>query len=83
MLITLAPNIDQIRWLAQSAYNGFEDLNTEDAIANAKSDLETLLLYLDGLNNADNAVGEFFISGIEPQIHLKGFVSDLDGSKQI
>lgn len=47
MLVKLQPDPDQIRWYCQSALNGFEDLEAETAIENAKGALSRLMAYLD------------------------------------
>lgn len=80
MVVTVVPNINQIKRFAQSALNGFEDLSTENAIENAKGELQNLLLYLDRLNNTNNAVCESFIGSIESEIILKLPISNLDST---
>lgn len=39
--------LNQVRWYAKSALNGFDTLDPEDAIGNAKADLAALLAYLE------------------------------------
>jgi hypothetical protein len=41
----------QIRFYVQSALNGFEDLDQDDAIENCRADLESLLSYLAQLDD--------------------------------
>ena len=79
MLVTIIPSTRQIKRYAESALNGFEDLSTENAIANAIGELQNLLLYLDRLDNTDDAVCESFITGIESRVKVELFIRNLDG----
>lgn len=71
MLVALAPSPDQIRYYAVSAMNGFETLDAETAIANAKDDLSGLLRYLDALAAADNSVPIFGCRVIDGEARLE------------
>lgn len=79
MLVTIIPNVKQIKRYAESALNGFEDLSTENAMENARGELQNLLTYLDRLQDTDDSVCESFISGIEGRIKVELCVRDLDG----
>jgi hypothetical protein len=57
MIVRMTAHPDQIRWWAQSALNGFDTLDTESAIANAKCDLIALLDYLDRTDDATRILG--------------------------
>ena len=46
MIVKFVAHPDQIRWWVDSALTGFDTLDTEMAVANAKSDLRLLLSYL-------------------------------------
>ncbi len=76
MIARLQVHPDQVRWYAQSALNGFETLESEDAIENAKADLRSLLAYLCALDRADNPVLVFDVAAIEPGIGLEVRVRD-------
>jgi len=65
MIVRIAASPEQIRWYAQSALNGFDDLSPVDAIENAKHDLRSLLAYLDALDRADDPVLEFAVGRLE------------------
>jgi len=71
MLISVVPSIRQIQRYAESARSGFETLAPEDAIYNAKCELDTLLEYLARLYIAEDAVCESFVGGIESRIKLE------------
>lgn len=62
---------DRIRFYARSALNGFETLDPEDAIENAKHDLRALLGTLD---RADDAVGVLGVETVEGGVHNKPLV---------
>ena len=57
MIVKLVAHPDQIRWWVDSALTGFDTLDTETAVANAKSDLRSLLSYLDRTNDAVTVLG--------------------------
>ena len=65
MIGKMTPHPDQIRWYAKSALNGFETLEPEDAIENARFDLRSLLAYLD---RADDTVRILLVEPIESRI---------------
>ena len=76
MLVTVIPNVKQIERYAESARSGFDTLDIDDAIANAKDELDTLLAYLGRLDAAKDAVCESFVSGVESRVILEMVVSD-------
>ncbi len=78
MLVTIIPSIRQIKKYAESALNGFEDLSTDNAIENARCELQSLLTYLDRLQDTDDAVCESFISGIESRVKVELCIRNLD-----
>lgn len=67
MIVRLHPDPSQLRYLAQSALNGFTTLDPEDAAEHAKADLRSLLAYLNVLERA-NAVPVSRIGEIEARI---------------
>ncbi len=71
MIATLSVSPSQIRWFAQSALNGFDDLSRDDAVENAKHDLRSLLAYLDALDGANDPVLELGVKSIEPGVRLE------------
>jgi hypothetical protein len=71
MLVTVLPSVKQLKRYAQSALNGFETLSTDDAIENAKCEIEEILTYLSTFDTADDAFTEFFVKGIEGGIKLE------------
>ncbi len=79
MLVTIIPSIRQIRRYAESALNGFEDLTTDNALENARGELQNLLTYLDRLQDTDDAVCESFVSGIESRVKVELCISNLEG----
>lgn len=79
MLVTIIPSVQQIRRYAESALNGFEDLSSDNAIENARYELQSLLTYLDRLQDTDDAVCESFVSGVESRVKLELCVRNLDG----
>lgn len=79
MLVTIIPSIRQIRKYAESALNGFEDLSTGNAIENARCELQSLLTYLDRLQETDDSVCEPFISGIKSRVKVELLIRNLDG----
>lgn len=78
MLVTVIPSIQQIKRYAASALNGFEDLSTDNAIENARCELQSLLTYLERLQDTEDAVCESFVSGIESRVKLEFRVRDFD-----
>lgn len=70
VLVKLALSSDQIRWYAQSAISGFDTLDADDAIENAKADLLSLMAYLDGIDQAEDAVLEFCAGSLKERIRL-------------
>lgn len=76
MLAKLQPSSAQVRWYVQSALNGFETLDHDSAVENARQDLQSLLAYLDALALADEAVLVLGISGIEQGVRLEVHVGD-------
>ena len=78
MLVTIIPNTKQIKRFAESALNGFEDLSNDNAVENARCELQSLLSYLNGLQNADDAVCESFISRVESGVELEFCVANPD-----
>lgn len=56
MLVGLCPSTEQIRHYAQSALNGFGDLDADDAIENARSEIGGLIAYLDALALTNDTV---------------------------
>lgn len=76
MLAKIEPSVEQIRWYAQAALNGFETLDLEMAAECAKSELRALLLYLEAFDNTDNAVAVLVKSGVEPSIVLESLICD-------
>jgi hypothetical protein len=83
MQVTIIPSVKQIQRYAQSAYYGFETLSTDNAIENAKGELENLLTYLGRLHNTDDAVCESFVSGVESVVKLEFNVSNLDSENSV
>lgn len=73
MIGRLCPHSDQIRWYAQSALNGFDDLTPDDAIENAKHDLRSLLAYLD---RADDTVRVFLVETVESEIRNETVIDE-------
>ncbi len=71
MIVKLAIHPDQIRWYVQSALNGFDTLDKDDAIENACHDLRSILTYLDALDAADKAVAVAGVEGIKPSVRLE------------
>jgi hypothetical protein len=57
MIVKLVPHPDQIRWWVQSALYGFDTLDRETAVENAKADLTALLSYLDRTDDATRILG--------------------------
>ena len=78
MLVTITPSIRQIKRYAESALNGFEYLSTDNAIENARGELQNLLTYLERLQDTDDAVCESFISGIESRVKVELCIRNLD-----
>ncbi len=76
MLISIAPNTQQIQRYAQSALGGFETLSQDDAVENAKIELSNLLTYLERLDVTKEAVCESFVSGVGSQIKCIGYNKD-------
>lgn len=65
MLVRVGLSGAQIRYYAESALNGFRDLSGEDAVANAKADLESILRYLD---MADEAVAVLRVRRVKARV---------------
>ena len=76
MIVKLAPHPEQIRRWVESALNGFETLDTETAIANAKADLQALLAYLDRTDDATRVLG---VVSVEARVGDEGLVQHNDG----
>lgn len=74
MLVRLAAHPDQIRWWAESTLNGFDTLDAETAIENAKADMRSLLAYLDRTNDAVSVLG---VVPVEPAVRDELDVSDV------
>jgi hypothetical protein len=77
MIARMSPHIDQIRWYVRSALNGFDTLDHEDAIENAKGDLTSLLAYLD---RADKAVRVLPVEVVEPRVGCESVTRQHDRS---
>lgn len=71
MLISIHPSCEQIRYYAHSALNGFDDLEAEDAIENARSELVGLLRYIESLAPTDNPVPVFGLRVIDGGARLE------------
>jgi len=67
VIARLIPDTSQLRFYAQSALNGFDTLDPEDAAENAKADLRSLLAYIGALDGAD-AVPILGIAQIEARV---------------
>ena len=67
--------INTVRHYARDAINGFGTLDADDAVANALSDLDSILRRLD---RADDAVGIFFVEAVE----VRGRDETLSGDDQ-
>ena len=72
MLVNFTANVEQIRWHAQSALNGFETLDLETAAYEAQSELRALLRYLDGLDSANSAPPIFLSVGVKSVVIIEG-----------
>lgn len=68
---------EQIRWHVQSALNSFEDLDPDDAIANARFDLKAILAIL---CRADDPVSVAGIEAVVVGSADEGAVGDGDAS---
>ena len=77
MIARMSPHIDQIRWYVRSALNGFDTLDHEDAVGNAKSDLTSLLAYLD---RADKAVRVLLVEAVESRVGCEPVIRQHDRS---
>lgn len=75
MLVKIDAHPDQIRWYAQSALNGFNDLDPADAVENAKADLRAILEYLDHTQKAVPVAG---IVAVKALVNDKGCGCDPD-----
>jgi hypothetical protein len=73
MLVKIQIDPNQVRWYCQSAMNGFDDLATDDAIENAKSDLRALLEYVD---HTDKAVCVAGIKAIKAAVNGEVTIGD-------
>ena len=79
MIVRLSPHPDQIRWWVQSALGGFDTLDRETAIANAKGDLAALLAYLDRTDDATRVLG---VAPVEATVGDKHGVGESNGSNK-
>jgi hypothetical protein len=79
VIANLTASVEQVRWHAQAALNGFETLDLETAAACAQSELRALILYLDALDNTDKTVSVFVKRGVKPEVVLEGIVGDGEG----
>jgi hypothetical protein len=77
MQARIIPDIEQIRYYAQGAMNGFETLDRETAVECAKSELAALLRYLVAFDNTDNAVPVLVSGSIKPRIVVESVVIDV------
>jgi 6-phosphogluconolactonase/glucosamine-6-phosphate isomerase/deaminase len=80
MLVTLAVNVEQVRWYAQAALNSFETLDLETAAEVAQSELRALIRYLDAIDNTENTVAVNVCGGVKPLIVFENLVSDGESS---
>lgn len=76
MIAKISASPSQVRWFANSALSGFDDLSLEDAVENAKHDLRALLAYLDALDAADDPVLELLGKPVEPGVRLEVRIRD-------
>ena len=74
MIAAIPPHPEQVRYYAQSALNGFDTLDHNQAVQNAKDELTGLLAYLGRF--ADYSVPIFGKSQIEPYIRFEGQISN-------
>lgn len=56
MIVGVIPSSEQVRYYAASALNGFDTLDPETAIANARSELSAMLEYLAALSAAKHTI---------------------------
>lgn len=71
MLVSVHASPNQLRWWLRSALNGFDDLDPDAAIENARADLAAALEYLDRLDATEDAVAVFGVVPIEARIDRK------------
>ena len=76
MIAKVTSSIEQIKWYAQSALNGFETLDLAMAAECAQSELRALIRYCEAFDNTDNTVAVLVNGGVEPKIVLECFVGD-------
>lgn len=69
--------IRAVRHYTNDAINGFGTLDTDDAVANALSDLDSILTQLD---RADDAVGILFVEAVQVGGNDKTLSSDDQGT---
>lgn len=78
MLVTITPSTKQIYRYAESALSGFETLSLDNAVDNAKHELQSLITYLHRLDATEDAVCESFIVPVKSRIKLEMDISNLD-----
>jgi hypothetical protein len=76
VIAKIEPSVEQIRWYAQAALNGFETLDLETAAEMARGNLRSLLLYLEAFDNADNTIVVSLVGGVKQVIEPEGLVRD-------
>ena len=81
MIAALHLHPAQVRYYAQSALSGFDTLDSEAAIQNARHDLAALIAYLGRF--ADYAVPKLGVGQVEPRIRLEGAVSETEANNLI
>ena len=77
VLFAVHPSCEQVRYYALAALNGFDDLEDADAIANARSELDALVRYLDRLTPTDHAVPIFGLRVIDGSARLERLGRDV------
>jgi hypothetical protein len=75
MIVKLTPHPDQIRHWVQDALNAFETLDHETAAEIAKSDMRSILAYLDRTEDAVTVLG---IVPVETRIRDELGICDTD-----
>ncbi len=80
MIVALHAHPDQLRYYAESALSGFETLDRDDAVENAKGELRSLLAYLAALDAADYAVPVLGIETVKAGVGLKLVACECDVS---
>lgn len=71
MLVSMHASPSQLRWWLSSALNGFEDLDPEAAIANARAEIAAALEYLALLDATEDAVAVLGVVPVEARINRK------------